>query len=126
MNALLALLIVTGIIYGVLYDGTFWRIYFSLVAAWFVFITVVRDRKQNPKRKTITISTWSEPNDPTSYITDEYEMTKALEYIKKINKVQDALPDGVHVTMTHLLTHAFAWGLAKMDREIGRLPWGFF
>lgn len=28
--------------------------------------------------------------------------------------------------MTHLYAHAMAWGLYKIRRDVGRLPWGYF
>lgn len=49
-------------------------------------------------------------------------MDKALAYVKKLNEEQK----DVHVTMTHVMAHAAAWGLYKMRRDVGRLPFGFF
>ena len=49
-------------------------------------------------------------------------MTKVLEYVKKLNEKQSE----VKVTVTHVIAHAMAWGLYKMRRDIGRLPFGFF
>lgn len=59
MNALLVLLILAGLIYGVIVDGTFWKIYGIIVTAYLVFVLWQRDPKENPKRKTILASTWS-------------------------------------------------------------------
>ncbi len=58
MNALIGLLILAGALYGVLFDGTFWKIYGALVALYFVFINLYKTGKENPKRKTILISSW--------------------------------------------------------------------
>lgn len=67
------------------------------------------------------LSTWSEPTDPNSYLMEEFVVTKALEYVKKLNQEQD-----VKITMTHLVGYAAAWGLNRIRRDVGRLPYGFF
>ena len=56
MNALVALLLMAGVVYGIWIDGMFWKIYGTMVAAWSVFVLMQRDRRENPKRKTLTIS----------------------------------------------------------------------
>ena len=58
MNALVGLLILAGIIYGLLVDPTFWIIYSILATLYTLFVTKQVDPKENPKRKTILISTW--------------------------------------------------------------------
>jgi len=63
-----------------------------------------------------------EPSDPTSYLTAEHNVTKTLVYLKKMNESQKE----VHLTMTHVWGHAIAWGLYKIRRDVGRLPWGYF
>jgi pyruvate/2-oxoglutarate dehydrogenase complex dihydrolipoamide acyltransferase (E2) component len=63
-----------------------------------------------------------EPTDPTSFIIEDINVTKALAYIKELNASQSE----VKVTMTHLLGHALAWGLYKMRRDVGRLRFGYF
>ena len=59
MNALLGLLILTGIIYGIYVDSTFWIIYGVCVTLYTIFVHWQKDPRDNPKRKTILISTWS-------------------------------------------------------------------
>ena len=59
MNALFGLFIAAGVVYGVLIDGTFWKIYGVMVFFYAIFVLYQRDRKENPKRKTITISSWN-------------------------------------------------------------------
>ena len=87
MNALNVLFIVAGIIYGLLVDATFWKIYFTLVAIYFIVVVLTRNQIENTKRKNIMISTWSgkcehilpqpystficaEPTDPTAFVTN--------------------------------------------------------
>merc|ERR1712176_79229 len=81
-----------------------------------------RDAKENPKRKTLLAATWGQPSDPSSQVINDFKMDNAMAYVKKLNAGQK----DVHITMTHLLTHATAWGLYKMRRDVGRLPWGTF
>jgi hypothetical protein len=58
MNALNFLFLVAGAIYGIFVDGTFWKIYFVLVALYTAFMLWHRT-SENTKRKNIMISTWS-------------------------------------------------------------------
>jgi hypothetical protein len=58
MNALNVLFFVAGAIYGIWIDGTFWKIYFVLVALYTCFVLYDTTR-ENTKRKNIMISTWS-------------------------------------------------------------------
>ena len=56
MNALIALLIAAGLVYGIWIDGTFWKIYGTMVAVYTAFVIFQKDRRENPKRKTLVIS----------------------------------------------------------------------
>ena len=59
MNAFLGLGIIAAIFYGLFIDGTFFKIYFALVALYYViFQNIFVDRSYIPKRKNITVSTW--------------------------------------------------------------------
>ena len=49
-------------------------------------------------------------------------MKNVLAYTKKLNADQKE----VRVTVTHVIAHGIAWGLYKMRRDIGRLPFGIF
>ena len=51
-----------------------------------------------------------------------YDMGNALAHVKKLNADQK----DVHITVTHLVAHALAWGVYKMRRDVGRLPFGYF
>ena len=59
MNALIGLLILSGVVYGIVVDGTFWKIYAVLASVYLVYSLWQRDARENPKRKTILISTWN-------------------------------------------------------------------
>ena len=58
MNALIGLLILTGMIYGIFVDATFWKIYGVLVVLYLIFVMVQKNSRENTKRKTMLISTW--------------------------------------------------------------------
>ena len=45
-----------------------------------------------------------------------------MAYVKKLNEEQKE----VKITLTHVTTLSCAWGIYKMRRDIGRLPWGTF
>jgi pyruvate/2-oxoglutarate dehydrogenase complex dihydrolipoamide acyltransferase (E2) component len=68
------------------------------------------------------ISTWSSPGDPTVYAPLLYDVTKTLQYIKKINEEQKE----AKITMTHIFAMAMAWALSRNRRDAGRLYWGNF
>ena len=120
-NALLFTCLFSGIIYGIAIDGTFWKIYGVLVALYSIWVLVQRDIKENPRRKTILISTWDAPDDPSAYIYNDYNMDKAIAYLDKLNENSD-----LRITMTHLVGYASAWGAYKMRRDVGKLPYGSF
>ena len=53
---------------------------------------------------------------------NDYKMDKCLAYVKKLNQQQTE----IKVTVTHVIAHSIAWGLYKMRRDIGRVPFGVF
>jgi len=59
MNALFGIGIAASIIHGVLFDGTFWKIYGTIFVFYLLFVLVTRNMRDNPKRKTIMAASWS-------------------------------------------------------------------
>ena len=59
MNALFGCWLLTCILYGIFVDGTYWKIYGALLVAYFAFVRWQMDARENPKRKTMLISTWN-------------------------------------------------------------------
>jgi pyruvate/2-oxoglutarate dehydrogenase complex dihydrolipoamide acyltransferase (E2) component len=55
-------------------------------------------------------------------VINDYNMDNALAFVKKCNADQQ----DVRVTMTAVMTLAAGWGIYKMRRDIGRLPFGTF
>ena len=97
MNALFGIAIAASVIQGVLFDGTFWKIYGVLFVLYLLFVLLIRDMRDNHKRKIIMASTWSgklifcfrlyaEASDPTSYCVEDVNVTKALEFCKQLNQ----------------------------------------
>lgn len=59
MNALFGLGILAAIIYGVLFDATYWKIYGICFAVYLLFVMCLTNRRDNLKRRILTLSTWS-------------------------------------------------------------------
>jgi hypothetical protein len=60
MNALFGVAVVTGLIYGIFVDGTYFKIYLAVLAFYtIVFNHLLINKKQTTKRKNIMITTWN-------------------------------------------------------------------
>lgn len=66
MNALLGLGILAAIIYGILIDAMFWKIYGICFAVYLLFVMCLTNRRDNLKRRILTLSTWSRKYLPSS------------------------------------------------------------
>ena len=51
--------LLSNVVYGMLVDGTYWKIYFALLAAYTAFVCATRNMKDNGKRKTLMAATWN-------------------------------------------------------------------
>jgi pyruvate dehydrogenase E2 component (dihydrolipoamide acetyltransferase) len=66
-------------------------------------------RQENPSSwRRLATATWSAPNDSTVYGTIEVDMTAGLALIDRLRQEQ-----GIHATVTHLVTKALAMSLAQ-------------
>lgn len=93
-SALFVIGCISGVVYGIFVDGTFFKIYFAILAFYtVVFGNFLVDRKQSIKRKNMNITSWNgivsyvtliAPTDPTVYLVQDVDVTKALEYVKKL------------------------------------------
>jgi len=72
-------------IYGLFFDWGYWKIFFTNLIIYFIFVMVTRSGKENPKRKTLMIASWNESSNPTSFIIEDLNVTKAMEFISKLN-----------------------------------------
>ena len=60
MNALIGVGFVAGICYGILVDGTYFKIYFAVLALYTVVCNYLSiDKKHFTKRKNINVTSWS-------------------------------------------------------------------
>ena len=59
MNALWGLFILTGIIYGVFIDATFWKIYLILLVLWTIYVNLQKNGRDNTRRKSLLIASWA-------------------------------------------------------------------
>jgi hypothetical protein len=127
MNTLIGLLIIAGMLYGLLIDAMFWKIYFALVLAYYVVTWLfIRDRYDHNLRKNILNASWGQPQDPTSYLVLDFDLTKAMEYVKELNKDLNESNMNQKVTINTIFSLGIAWGTYFTKRDIGRLPWGTF
>ncbi|CDW81108.1 2-oxo acid dehydrogenase acyltransferase [Stylonychia lemnae] len=136
MNTFIILGFISAILYGIFVDGTYFKIYFSLVALYIViFNFIFIDKKSIPKRKNITAVTWSSPSDPTSYIVVDLDVTKTLEFLKRIkqgfikgiaNNLCSEQQKEHRITMTHVMTKAMFLSNDRNRRDVGRIKWGHF
>lgn len=85
INACLGVGYAAALVYGMLVDGVYWKIYCCLLVCYLAFVTLTRETRDNPKRKTLTIATWNEASDPTSYMIIDLNVQKSLEYVAKLN-----------------------------------------
>lgn len=59
-SALFVIGCISGVVYGIFVDGTFFKIYFAILAFYtVVFGNFLVDRKQSIKRKNMNITSWN-------------------------------------------------------------------
>lgn len=124
MNALIVLGIVTFLIYNLLIDATFMKIYLPIVAIYWVLTqTVFKTNDKLWKRRRITAASWDAPGDPTAYIPVEYDVTDLVEYLENRNHNN---PNKPSLTMTYAVTKAFGIGFTEGIPNVGRVAFGQF
>jgi len=96
--------------------------YVVLLVGYTVYVFKTREARDNGKRKTLMFATWNEPNDPTGYYVESFNVTKAMEYLKKLNEKNP----GTKITLTHILGHAMAKGLLQVKEHVGHVVFGNF
>lgn len=58
-NAFYGLALAATIIHGVLFDFSFWKIYFIVFVLYLAFYMVTKNSRENPKRKSLMIASWN-------------------------------------------------------------------
>ena len=84
MNAMGTIGILSAIIYGLLVDGTYFKIYFILLLGYYVFTQIGKMNKYNTKRVKINIATWNPPSEPLVYFNFDWDFEKAKLYIENL------------------------------------------
>ena len=60
---------ISGILYGIFEDGTFFKYYFALL---FLYTVISRhfliDHREVTKRKNMNVTCWNAPSDPSTYL----------------------------------------------------------
>jgi hypothetical protein len=60
MNALFGVAAISGVVYGILVDGTYFKIFFAILAFYtVVFNYLLVDHKQTTRRKNINVTAWN-------------------------------------------------------------------
>jgi hypothetical protein len=83
INALVCLLFVTAWLHKLIYDWSYFYIYTMFFAAYLAYFFQNRVKRDNGKRKTLMFASWNEPGDPTGFMSENLNMTQAMEYLKK-------------------------------------------
>jgi hypothetical protein len=74
MNALWGIAIATSIIHGLLYDWTYWQLYFKWTLYYAIFSLAWSYMQMNPKFKHIWASSWA----GKSTETDHFRIAKSV------------------------------------------------
>lgn len=127
MNAFLALAILATFIYSLLFELVIIKLYFGMVFVYYILTqTFSVDKKVNGLRKKLCIATWGgisllilAPAEPNAYLSIDVDVTKALEYLHKLNENSE-----VKHTMTHLVTRAMGLGIDRFPEINGNLAFG--
>ena len=123
INAIFGVAILAGVVYQFLVDGTFFKIYLVCMIGYYLLTQVIFINQHDVTiRKKIMAATWGAPQDPTSYIPVDYDVTKTQQFLKKVNQQS---PDN-KITLTHIYTRAMGLAMSKNRREVGRIKWGNF
>jgi hypothetical protein len=126
MNALVGLFFFTFILYSIIYDWTFMKLYLIVVAIYYVLTQFQGFHKLNSKRKKMAIATWGEPNDPSIFCTLKIDITNGLEYLEKMRSLTKLLivvrkETGLNVTITHLVGKAVGFAIKDARHFNGRI-----
>lgn len=124
MNALLGLGILTGLLYSLFVDSTFFKLYVVIVVIYYVLTQLVFvERDPIKMRRSIMIGSWGEQSDPTIYMPLDLDMSKTLPYLEKVNKGKSKEDT---ITLTYIMAKAVAIALEGNKKIVGRIGFGTF
>ena len=116
MNAMLVIGLFASVIYGILIDGTWFKIYFILLFSYYVLTQIGRGNKQNTRRTKVNIATWNAPNQPIVNFTSDWDFEKAKLYIEKVRK-----ETGKNITISHVCAAALGRSLRDETQWVGKI-----
>jgi hypothetical protein len=116
MNAMLVIGMIASVIYGVLVDGTWFKIYFILLFSYYVLTQIGRANKQNTRRTKINIATWNAPCQPIVNFTTDWDFANAKAFIEKTRK-----QSGKNITITHVCAAAIGRALRDEPQWVGKI-----
>lgn len=127
MNSFIGIGILTAILYGIYVDGTFFKMYIILLLAYTILTQIGTLNRFNNGRKKCNIASWNGlffndhlgPNDPEIFVTHEWDVTKAQEYLKK-KQAESSLP----LTITHLVGYCAGHALKDEPDLNGKICFG--
>ncbi len=132
MNALFGIGILAGIIYSLMIDFTYMKIYIVLLIGYTLLTQIGTLSEYNNARKKCTIATWSgkelthnfeflqiAPDNAEILASFEWDATKALEYLDNYRK-----KTGKQVTITHLVGQCAAKCMSNEPHFNGRISFG--
>lgn len=98
MNSFIGLAILAGLVYSFFIDGTYLKIYSILVIGYIILTQLGNSNRYNNKSRKINIVTWNAPNNSEIFVTYEWDVEKAEQYLKR--KQEET---GLPITITHLV-----------------------
>jgi len=104
MNALYGLAIATSVLHSILFDFSFWSLYFKIFVGYTIVSFVFMKFARTSSKKHVMQSSWAESSNPTGCVVEDHNVTKALVYLKELNEEQKE----AKVTMTHLMGYGIA------------------
>eukprot|EP00831_Metopus_contortus_P068301 TRINITY_DN6105_c0_g1_i1.p1 TRINITY_DN6105_c0_g1~~TRINITY_DN6105_c0_g1_i1.p1 ORF type:complete len:223 (+),score=14.58 TRINITY_DN6105_c0_g1_i1:3-671(+) len=121
MNPLETLGIAAFLIYSVLVDLTFLKIFSVVLVIYLVLTQFGSFSKYNNRWRKIDISSWSEPNQPELLAELDWDVEKAEQYLEKKRKESN-----ISVTLSHLVGICMAKTLNNFPEVNCRLSCGNF
>lgn len=124
MNGLAISAILASIVYVLLYDWNYLKIFVLVVCGHFAlswtFVPKSAEKFNTPRRKIMMI-TWSDPSGPEIYTQIKCRFQKTLDYIERVQK-----SSGKKITVTHLVCKVVGNVVKEYPELSGKLMFGNF
>lgn len=119
MNSLIGIAILAGLVYAIIIDAAYLKIYGVLVIIYAVITQIGTSTLYNNGCRKSNIATWNAPNNPQILVTFEWDIEKAEEYMKK-KQAETGLP----ITITHLVGYCAGHAFKDEPDVNGRICFG--